>query len=81
MGQAMFKRIQFVCCYFGCKASRAQAVRECSPPLLLHVTPVLGYMTPLWPLWAWQHMVHLFSLTHTHAHTHIHTHTYKQTNT
>ena len=35
MGQALFKRIQFVCCYFRYKASRAGARWRDSPRFLL----------------------------------------------
>ena len=35
MGQAVFKRVQFPCNYFGCKASHVGAWQERSPPFLL----------------------------------------------
>ena len=35
MGQAVFKRIQFLCNYFGCKASRVAG--RSSPPFLQHL--------------------------------------------
>ena len=45
MGQAVFKRILFVCCYFGCKASRAgagQDEKQACPQLLLHIRLTQG---------------------------------------
>ena len=46
MGQAVFKRIQFVCCYFRYKASHAGAGWKHSPPLLPQ-----GLFCLVWFLW------------------------------
>ena len=43
MGQAVFKKVQFVCCYFECKASHVEAGQEragSGPPLL----PTLAHL-------------------------------------